>query len=127
MQRKNISSNSPWEDQFGYSRAVIAGERVHVSGTTGTDESGNVVSNDPYEQAKAALQKIERALIQAGSSMNHVYRYRTYITDSAIANEVLKAHTEYFKTVKPAATLVVIKGLLAPEMIVEIEVDAMLS
>ena len=127
MDRVNIGSGSPWEDTFGYSRAVKKGSIVEVAGTTATDGNGHVVSSDPYEQAKFCFQKIERALIEAGSSMKHVVRTRMLVTDISQFEAFGKAHAEFFRDIKPAATMVEVKGFIDPEMLIEIEVTAILD
>jgi enamine deaminase RidA (YjgF/YER057c/UK114 family) len=122
--RRNFSSGSPWEPKFGYSRAVRAGPHVHVAGTTGTDAAGNVVSDDAYGQAKAALDKIETVLAQAGASMKDVVRTRIYVTHIADFDAIARAHSERFADVRPASTLVEVSAFVAPGMLVEIEADA---
>ncbi|MHA2027762.1 MAG: RidA family protein [Candidatus Kariarchaeaceae archaeon] len=127
MYRENYASASPWEEKYGYSRAVRIGEFVHVSGTTGTDETGKVVSHDPYEQTKYILEKIALVLSNAGSSMQNVYRLRLYLIDENHTEGILKAYSEFFKSIKPTATLVIVKGLMNEDMVVEIEVEAIVN
>jgi enamine deaminase RidA (YjgF/YER057c/UK114 family) len=128
MQRTNISSGTPWEAIAGYSRAVRIGQFVFVAGTTAADSEGKVFGvGDAYEQTKYILNKIETALKQAGASMKDVVRVRMFVTDISLSKEVSRAHHEYFHDVRPAATMVEIKALQTKDMIVEIEVDAVLS
>ncbi|MDA4111316.1 MAG: RidA family protein [Thaumarchaeota archaeon] len=128
MQRTNISSGTPWESIAGYSRAVRMGQFVFVAGTTAADTEGKVFgAGDAYAQTKYVLNKIENALKQAGATMNDVVRVRMFVTDISLSKEVSRAHYEYFHDIKPAATMIEIKALQAKEMVVEIEVDAILS
>lgn len=127
MKRTNISSNSPWEDIYGYSRAVILDNHVHISGTTGTDEEGNPISPEIYEQTKFALQKIGQVLDENGSSLDNVYRTRTFVTKINEWEQVAQAHEEVFREIKPAASLIGVDALISDEILVEIEVDAYLS
>jgi len=128
MQRTNISSGTPWESIAGYSRAVRMGQFVFVAGTTAADTEGKVFgAGDAYAQTKYVLNKIETALKQAGATMNDVVRVRMFVTDISLSKEVSRAHYEYFHDIKPAATMIEIKALQAKEMVVEIEVDAILS
>jgi enamine deaminase RidA (YjgF/YER057c/UK114 family) len=126
--RQNISSGAPWEAIVGYSRAVRIGNVVEVAGTTAVDEAGNVVGLDsPGEQTRFILTKIEKALQAAGASLVDVVRTRMFVTDIARWEEVGRAHGEFFRTVKPAATMVEVKALISPELLVEIEATALLS
>ncbi|MHA2170824.1 MAG: RidA family protein [Candidatus Kariarchaeaceae archaeon] len=127
MYRENYASGSPWEEKYGYSRAVRIGDFVHVSGTTGTDETGKVVSHDPYEQTKYSLEKIALVLGNADSSMKNVYRVRLYLVDENDTEVILRAYSEVFKLIKPTATLVIVKGLMSEDMVVEIEVEAIIN
>jgi enamine deaminase RidA (YjgF/YER057c/UK114 family) len=122
-----ISSGTIWEQKFGYSRAVRVGNMVSVAGTTAVDESGALVGGDsPYEQARFVFQKIARALAQAGASLEDVVRVRTFVTDIARWEDVARAQGEVFAHIRPAATLVEVSALIKPELLVEIEVDAIL-
>ena len=124
--RRNISSGSPWEPKFGYSRAVKIGPWVLVAGTTGSDASGKAIGppGDAYAQSKAALDKIEVALKEAGATMAQVVRTRVFVTRIVDFEAVARAHSERFKDIRPASTLVEVRALVAPDLIVEIEADA---
>ncbi len=122
-----VSSSTIWEKKFGYSRAVRVGKMVFVAGTTAVDEEGNVIGiNDPYKQAAFIYDKIDKALQEAGSSLKDVVRVRTFVTDISTWEKVAKVQGEVFADVRPAATLVQVVALVNPELLVEIEVDAML-
>ena len=126
--RINISSGAKWEDIVGYSRAVRVGNTIEVAGTTAVDEQGNVVGvNDAYEQTRFSLAKIEKALTAAGASLEDVVRTRMFVTDISKWEEIGRAHGEFFRTIKPAASMIEVKGLISPELLVEIEVTAILS
>lgn len=127
-QRINISSGTKWEDIVGYSRAVRVGNIIEVAGTTSVDERGEVVGvNDPYEQTKYILQKIEKALAEAGASLKDVTRTRMFVTDISRWEEIGRAHGEFFREIKPAASMIEVKGLISPELLVEIEVTAVIT
>jgi enamine deaminase RidA (YjgF/YER057c/UK114 family) len=119
--RRSISSGSPWEGPYGYSRAVVVGNRCWVAGTT---DPGDDHPGDATGQARAALAIIERALSEAGFVLADVVRTRMYVVDAANASAVAAVHGEAFGDIRPAATLVVVSALLEPDMLVEIEVDA---
>ncbi|HND47485.1 MAG TPA: RidA family protein [Anaerolineales bacterium] len=126
--RINISSGAKWEDIVGYSRAVRVGNIVEVAGTTAVDERGEVVGgNDPYVQTKYILQKIEKALSEAGASLNDVTRTRMFVTDISKWEEIGRAHGEFFRESKPAASMIEVKRLINPELLIEIEVTAVIA
>ncbi len=128
MKRINISSGSKWEDIVGYSRAVRVGNVIEVAGTTAVDEAGNVVGeNDLYVQTAFVLQKIEKALIEAGAGLQHIVRTRAFVTDIAKWEQFGKAHGEVFITIKPVSTLVEVKALIDPRLIIEIEATAIIN
>lgn len=128
MERQNISSGAPWESTVGYSRAVRVGSFVYVAGTTAVDENGQIVgAGDAYQQAVFILQKIEKALLEAGARLSDVVRTRMFVMNVADWPEIGRAHGEYFGDVRPAATLVEVAGLIEPELLVEIEADAVVG
>lgn len=124
---QRIGSGSPWEPVVGYSRAVRAGRTVYVAGTTATDAEGRVVApGDAYAQTLRALHNIEVALARLGARREHVVRTRLYVTDIGRWEEVGRAHGEFFREVRPAATMVEVSRLIHPDMLVEIEAEAVL-
>lgn len=124
MERKLFSSGAKWEDIVGYSRAVQVGNQLEISGTVATDEQGVVGKGDYYAQSHFILKKIEKVLQQAGFSLEHVVRTRMFVTDISHWEEVGKAHGDFFKTIKPATSMVEVSALIDPDYLVEIEVTA---
>jgi enamine deaminase RidA (YjgF/YER057c/UK114 family) len=123
--RQNFSSGVKWEDIVGYSRAVRVGSRIYLTGTTATDDDGNIVgSGDGYAQTVQAIRNIERALKQAGATLENIVRTRMFVTDISRWQEYGRAHREFFGSIRPCATMVEVRALIDPRMLIEIEVEA---
>ncbi len=127
MQRKNISSGGKWEKAVGYSRAVRVGNFIEVAGTTAFFDNEVQGKGDPYAQTMLILNKIKDTLEKAGSSLEDVVRTRIYVTDIKMWNEVGMAHGEFFRDIKPASTMLEVKSLIDPELLVEIEASAIIE
>ena len=126
--RQLIASGTPWEPIVGYSRAVRIANTVYVSGTTATDETGALVARgDPYGQTRQALRNIERALVASGATMADVVRTRIFVTNIRQWDQIGRAHGEVFRTIRPATTMVEVRALIDPEMLVEIEAEAVIG
>src|SRR5919198_5747221 len=126
--RKNISTETPWEPIFDYSRVVRVGLYVYVSGTTATDKSGNIVGiGNPYIQSIQIIKIIQTALQRADASLNNVVRTRIYTTNINNWEKIGQAHLEFFREIRPACTLVEVSHLISPEILVEMEADAIVT
>ena len=127
--RRQVGTGAKWEEIVGYSRAVRVGNTIHVAGTTATDEESNLVGvGDAYAQAMQTLKNIEQGLVGVGASLNDVVRTRMFVVNISENWEgVGRAHGEFFRSIKPAATMVEVSGLISPDMLVEIEVDAIID
>ena len=125
IERQRISSGAKWESIVGYSRAVRVGNRIYVTGTTAINEDGEIVGiDDAYEQARQCLRNIERALKRLDAGLEHIVRTRMFVTDISRWEEYGRAHGEFLKDVMPATTMVEVKALIDPRMLIEIEADA---
>ena len=128
MQRTNYSSGAKWEDIVGYSRAVRIGNTIEVTGTVAVDENSALVgANDAYLQTRFIIQKIENVLEQAGAKLSDIVRTRMFVTDISRWEEYGKAHGEFFGTIKPCTSMIEVKGLIAPEYLIEIEATAIIT
>lgn len=124
-ERQRVATGTKWEPLVGYSRAVRVGSRVYVTGTTATDEQGNIVgAGDAYAQAVQSIRNIERALAQVGAGLEHVVRTRMFVTDISRWEEYGRAHGEFFREILPATSMVEVSRLIDAEMLIEIEADA---
>ncbi|MFC5450147.1 RidA family protein [Paenibacillus aestuarii] len=127
MERKKVFTGSPWEPEVGYCRALRVGSRIEVAGTTAVKDGVVVGAGNPYEQAKFILQTIESALQALGGQMSDVIRTRMYVTDISKWEEIGRAHGEFFRDVQPVATMVEVKALIDPQLLVEIEAEAVVG
>ena len=127
MKRINISSGAVWEDLVGYSRAVRIGNQIEISGTTSVDGETVMGKGDLYFQTIFIFQKIEKTLTEAGASIKDVVRTRMYVTDISKWEEVGRAHSEFFKNIKPATSMIEVSRLIKPELLIEIEVTAIIQ
>jgi enamine deaminase RidA (YjgF/YER057c/UK114 family) len=125
--RINISSKTPWENIVGYSRAVKIGKIIEVSGTAPVKEGKTLFPGNAYEQAKVCINIIEKSLSEAGASLNNVIRTRMFVTDISKWEEFGKAHGEFFCEIKPATSMVEVKSLISPDMLIEIEATAIID
>lgn len=127
MPRQHINSGTPWEARVGYCRALRVGRHIYVSGTTAVDEAGQTqFPGDAYGQTQYILKKISHALEAAGASLHHVVRTRMFVTNIDEWESIGRAHGEFFSEVRPAATMVEVSRLIAPDLLVEIEVEAVM-
>ncbi|AIQ49877.1 endoribonuclease L-PSP [Paenibacillus sp. FSL R7-0273] len=124
MERKQVFTGSPWESSVGYCRALRIGDRIEVAGTTAMRNGEVAFAGNPYEQTKFILQTIEQALADLGAGMNHVVRTRMYVTDISKWEEYGRAHGEFFRDIQPVATMVEVKALIDPQLLIEIEAEA---
>ncbi|WP_304131391.1 RidA family protein [Ignavibacterium album] len=127
MKRKNFSGGAVWEDIVGYSRAVRIGNIIEISGTTAVVDNKVAGVNDPYIQTKTILEKIKKVLEEAGASLADVIRTRMFVTDISKWQQYAKAHQEYFGKIKPATSMIEVKSLIDPDMMIEIEVSAVVG
>ncbi|MED4784397.1 RidA family protein [Brevibacillus choshinensis] len=127
MNRTQVFTGSPWEPVVGYCRAIRVGDKIEVAGTTAMKDGAVVGVGDPYEQTKCILQTIEKALQELGADLSHVVRTRMFVTDISKWEEIGKAHGEFFRDIQPVATMVEVKALIEPELLVEIEVEAIVT
>ena len=124
-ERRKFSSGAKWEDIVGYSRAIRVGERIYVTGTTALDETGTLVGeDDAYAQTVQAIRNIEKVLHRAGAALEHVVRTRMFVTDIRRWEDYGRAHGEFFSAIKPCATMVEVRALIDPRMLIEVEADA---
>ncbi|WP_421617115.1 RidA family protein [Brevibacillus sp. TJ4] len=127
MTRKQVFTGSPWEPVVGYCRAIRVGNRIEVAGTTAMKDGEVVGVGDPYEQTKCILQTIEKALGELGADLTHVVRTRMFVTDISQWEEIGRAHGEFFRDIQPVASMVEVKALIDPRLLVEIEAEAIVE
>jgi len=128
MQRTNYSSGAKWEEIVGYSRAVKVGSTIEVTGTVAVDENNSLVGdNDAYTQTKFIIEKIEKVLHRAGATLSDVVRTRMFVTDISRWEEYGTAHGEFFRNIRPCTSMIEVKGLIAPEYLIEIEATAVIQ
>jgi enamine deaminase RidA (YjgF/YER057c/UK114 family) len=127
LHRKQVFSGSPWEPIVGYCRAIRVGNRIEVAGTTAMKDGDVVGVGDPYKQTKCILQTIGNALLELGAEPRHVVRTRMFVTDITKWEEIGRAHGEFFKNIHPASTMVEVKALIDPRLLVEIEAEAIVE
>lgn len=127
MTRTRVFTGSPWEPTVGYCRAIMVGNRIEVAGTTAMKDGEVVGEGNAYEQARFVLEMIEKALSELGAAMSDVIRTRMFVTDISLWEEFGRAHGEYFREVQPVATMVEVKALIDPRLMIEIEVEALKS
>jgi enamine deaminase RidA (YjgF/YER057c/UK114 family) len=125
--RSNFSSGAVWEDAVGYSRAVKVGDLIEISGTTSVDIDKVLGAGDPYEQTKVIIEKFSSVLKEAGGSLSDIIRVRIYVVNIDHWEKISKAYSEYFRAIKPAATMVEVSALITPELLVEMEATAMIN
>ena len=124
-ERRKYSSGQKWESIVGYSRAIRVGDRIYVTGTTATDEDGNIVGiDDPYAQTIQVIRNLEKALLALDASLEHIVRTRMFVTDISRWEDYGKAHGKFFGEIMPATTMVEVSALIDPKMLIEIEADA---
>ncbi|WP_123039933.1 RidA family protein [Cohnella candidum] len=127
MTRQRVFTGSPWEPVVGYCRAVRVGDRIEVAGTTAMKDGEIVGDGDPYEQTKFVLQTIEKALRELGAELSDVVRTRMFVTDISRWEEIGRAHGEFFREIQPAASMIEVKALIDPRLLVEIEAEAIVE